>query len=43
MVVLPLQKVTKDSRGTDVILHLKEDETEFLLTITVAPVIGKIF
>ena len=30
-------EVTKDSRGTDVIPHLKEDETEFLTIIVCAP------
>ena len=34
-------EVTKDSRGTDVILHLKEDETEFLDDYRLRSVIGK--
>lgn len=34
-------EVTKDSRGTDVILHLKEDETEFLEDYRLRSVIGK--
>lgn len=34
-------EVTKDGRGTDVILHLKEDETEFLDDYRLRSVIGK--
>lgn len=34
-------EVTKESRGTDVILHLKEDETEFLEDYRLRSVIGK--
>ncbi len=34
-------EVTKDSRGTDVILHLEEDETEFLDDYRLRSVIGK--
>ncbi len=34
-------EVTKDSRGTDVILHLKEDEAEFLEDYRLRSVIGK--
>jgi len=36
-----LEDVTKDSRGTDIILHLKEEEKEFLENFRLRSIIGK--
>ncbi len=36
-----LEDATRDSRGTDIILHLKEEEKEFLETFRLRSIIGK--